>query len=83
MTISYRVNEKLELDAVKLCDEYTYLFGDEAFLRLAMNYIRFMDEHVIVQKAKQDHRDRGVCFGYLRVRPPTVFQKKKSDKKAV
>ena len=64
--------------------EYDDLYGDDAYVQMSINYRRFMNEHMLVERARRDHIQSGLCYGYLRMRSPMKAQpKKKSDKKAI
>ncbi len=68
----------IEGDAKKLRAEYDDIYGDFAYENMSINYVRFMREHVIVERAKRDHMMSGLCYGYLRVPSPRISQKKRS-----
>jgi hypothetical protein len=68
----------LESDAAKLRKEYDEYYGDFAYENMSINYVRFMREHVLVERAKRDHIASGLCYGYLRVPSPMVVQKKRA-----
>lgn len=68
----------LESDAAKLRAEYDEYYGAYAYENMAINYVRFMREHVLVERAKRDHQMTGLCYGYLRVPSPRIAQRKRS-----
>lgn len=79
----------LESDAAKLRGEYEDYYGpvcidkngklqDDAWIQMSLNYVRFMREHVLVERAKRDHMMTGLCYGYLRVPSPRIAQRKRS-----
>lgn len=67
----------LETDAKKLRAEYEEYYGAYAYENMSINYVRFMREHVLVERSKRDHMMTGLCYGYLRVPSPRIAQKKR------